>query len=75
MVPMIAISPGPALMATALLELGEVLLALKAVVEGLLLVAGDGRTVGTDEVGPGRIDKLPLLVVTPLGSLISNSLD
>lgn len=50
MVPMIAISPGPALMATALLELGEVLLALKAVVEGLLLVAGDGRTVGTDEV-------------------------
>ena len=50
MVPMIAISPGPALMATALLELGEVLLALKAVVEGLLLIAGDGRTVGTDEV-------------------------
>ena len=50
MVPRITISPGPALIATALLGLDEVLLALKAMVEELLLVAGDGRTVGMDEV-------------------------
>jgi len=46
----IAIRPEPILIGTAPLELGEVLLLLEAIAEELLLVVGDGRTIGVVEV-------------------------